>query len=259
LTNNGGEGHYIRFNSKREKKAFTTYSRKCYENYINFITTSDIIEKEKYKNHYRWYGDDELNILFDNNTNNNRQMELCLFYDATEYPEGNFHEYEIDSKNHWLIRIGHGGGKMGSNFKNSSKFNTWGVKRSSAVKGFEFLVKKGDILWFIPGDTNGYVLACAEYVDHKEIDEANMEKRYAELGWNINDSSSGWDVEIQYKNLTYTNKTETIVETIEAKTKYCTCIKGNSVNVRRYDRDNKEKCKIDLPRIYSDIVDNRSG
>ena len=160
---------------------------------------------------------------------------------------------EIDSKNHWLVRIGDGGAD--SNFKKAARFNTWGMKRASAVKGFEFLVKKGDILWFIPGGTDGYVLACAEYVSSRELDHATRHQRYAELGLIQDSNSSDWDVFIDYRNLTYTNPTtESVGNTPEDMTKYCTQIKGNSVNVRKY---NKETCEIDLPRLYSEIVDER--
>jgi hypothetical protein len=252
-----GHGHYIRFDSRKEKEAFTKYIWKKYQNYIQFMRTTNTTEKEKYMNKYRWYSHAELNALFDANANNERQRNLCLFYDAIEYPEGRFFENELDSKNHWLLRIGHGGGNIGSNFKNSSRFNVWGVKRppnGGDVTGFEFLVKRGDILWFIPGGTDGYVLACAEYVGHCEIDHTNRHQRYSQLGWNSNGGSSDWNVEIHYKDLKYTSKTETVDNTLESMSKYCTHIKGNSVNVRIYDRDNREKCRIELPRIYSEIV-----
>ena len=180
-------------------------------------------------------------------------MELCLFYDATEYNSrgATFHEYEIDSKNHWLVRIGNCGAD--SNFRRAARFNTWGMKRASAVKGFEFLVKKGDILWFIPGGTDGYVLAFAEYVCCRELDYATRHQRYTELGLIQNNISSNWDVFIDYKNLTYTNATESVGNTLEDRNRYCTQIKGNSVNVRKYNQE----CIIDLPRLYSERVDAR--
>ena len=254
VLDNFGEGwgeQYVRFDSRKEKESFIKYMLECYENYKNYTTTTDVQEKEKYENQYKYYSDDELTALFETNTNTERQMELCLFYDATECNRGGtFYMDEIDSKNHWLVRIGDGGAD--SNFRKAAKFNTWGMKRASAVKGFEFLVKKGDILWFIPGGTNGYVLAFAEYVCSRELDYATRHQRYTELGLIQNNISSNWDVFIDYKNLTYTNATESVGNTLEDRNRYSTQIKGNSVNVRKY---NQETCRIDLPKLYSEMVD----
>jgi hypothetical protein len=258
VLDNFGEGwgeQYVRFDSRKDKESFITYMFECYENYKKYTTTTDVQEKEKYENQYKYYCDDELSELFETNTNtsNQRQMELCLFYDATQCNRGGtFYMDEIDSKNHWLVRIGDCG--VDSNFKKAARFNTWGLKRASAVKGFEFLVKKGDILWFIPGGTGGYILACAEYVSSRELDYATRHQRYSELGLIQNNISSDWDVFIHYKNLTYTNTSESVGNTLEDRNRYSTQIKGNSVNVRKY---NKEKCKIDLPKLYSEIVDAR--
>ena len=249
----GGEGQqYMKFDYRKDKESFIKYMLECYENYKNYTTTTDVQEKEKYENQYKYYSDDELTALFETNTNTERQMELCLFYDATEYNSrgATFYMDEIDSKNHWLVRIGNCGAD--SNFRRAARFNTWGMKRASAVKGFEFLVKKGDILWFIPGGTNGYVLAFAEYVCSRELDYATRHQRYAELGLIQNNISSNWDVFIDYRNLTYTNATESVGNTLEDRNRYSTQIKGNSVNVRKY---NQETCRIDLPKLYSEMVD----
>ena len=263
VLDNFGEGwgeQYVRFDSRKEKESFIKYMFECYENYKKYTTTTDIQEKEKYENQYKYYYDDELSELLETNTNtdtnNQRQMELCLFYDATKCNRGGtFYMDEIDSKNHWLVRIGDCGAD--SNFKKAARFNTWGMKRASAVKGFELLVKKGDILWFIPGGTDGYVLACAEYVSSRELDYATRRQRYTELGLIQNNISSDWDVFIDYINLTYTNPTtKSVGNTLEDRNRCCTQIKGNSVNVRKYNKE-KEKCKIDLPKLYSEIVDAR--
>ena len=252
----GGEGQqYMKFDSRKDKESFIKYMLECYKNYKNYTTTTDVQEKEKYENQYKYYSDDELTALFETNTTTNteRQMEICLFYDATEYNSrgATFYIDEIDSKNHWLVRIGNCGAD--SNFRRAARFNTWGMKRASAVKGFEFLVKKGDILWFIPGGTNGYVLAFAEYVCSRELDYATRHQRYAELGLIQNNISSNWDVFIDYKNLTYTNATESVGNTLEDRNRYSTQIIGNAVNVRKY---NQETCRIDLPKLYSEMVDS---
>lgn len=242
LIKEGGEGHYIRFENKKEKELFSKYMWKCYLNYIKTVEMTNIIEIEKYKKDHTDYDTELDSLLIKNSFNNERCMELCLFYDATNSPHGEFSMYEIDSKNHWLIRIGDG-----INFKNSSEFNIWGVKRppnGGDVKGFENLVKTGDILWFILGNSNGLVLAFAEYIKHKEIDPSTRFKRYAELGWKNSNGSCNWNIEIEYKNLTYPTTTNLF-----------THIKGNSVNIRKYDRNNNEKCRIDLIQIYNDMVD----
>ena len=250
----GGEGQqYMKFDSRKDKESFIKYMFECYEKYKKYTTTTDVQEKEKYENQYKYFSDDELTALFETNTNTERQMELCLFYDATEYNSrgATFYMDEIDSKNHWLVRIGNCGAD--SNFRRAARFNTWGMKRASAVKGFEFLVKKGDILWFIPGGTNGYVLAFAEYVCSRELDYATRHQRYAELGLIQNNISSNWDVFIDYRNLTYTNATESVGNTLEDRNRYSTQIIGNAVNVRKY---NQETCRIDLPKLYSEMVDS---
>ena len=242
---------YVRFDSRKEKETFIRYMWECYLEYINFTTTMDIQGKENYKYRHTKYVDDELSELFETNANNARQMELCLFYDATECSPagGTFYMDEVESKNHWLVRIGDG--SIGSNFRRGARFNTWGLKRASAVIGFEFLVKKGDILWFIPGGTNGYVLAFAEYVNHTEIVHATRHQRYAEWGLIENNISHDWNVFINYRNLKYTNTTERVGNTLEDRNRFCTHIKGNSVSVRKY---NKDTCRIDLPQLYDEIL-----
>jgi hypothetical protein len=257
LINEGGDGQqYIRFDERKHKEAFIKYMLKCYEEYKKFSATTDIREQENYKNKYQYYSDEELTALFNSNLNTQRRMDLCLFYDAVDSNVGGtFYLDELDSKNHWLIRVGDV--SEGSNFRNSAEFNIWGMKRgvkTTAVIGFEYLVKKGDILWFIPGRSDGYALAFAEYVSHCEIPNEQRQQRYAELGWNNTDNSSDWNIEINYKNLTYTNETRQVGTTREDHVKYCTHIIGNSVMVRRYDRDDNEKCTINLPEIYKEVI-----
>jgi hypothetical protein len=254
LLNEGGDGQqYIRFNKRKQKEAFIKYMLKCYEKYTKFSATTNIREQEKYKKNYEYYSDEELTDLFNTNLNTQRRMDLCLLYDAVDNDVGvTFYLDEVDSKNHWLIRVGDV--SEGSNFKNSAEFNIWGMKRglkTTPVIGFEYLVKKGDILWFIPGSSDGYALAFAEYVSHQEIPEEQRQQRYAELGWNNTNNSSNWNIEISYNNLTYTNETREVGTTYEEYVKYCTHIIGNNVIVRRYG---EEKCAINLPEIYKEII-----
>jgi hypothetical protein len=254
LLNEGGDGQqYIKFDERKQKEAFIKYMLKCYDKYKKFSATTDMREQEEYKKNYEYYSDEELTALFNTNLNTQRRMDLCLLYDAVDNNVGvTFYLDEVDSKNHWLIRVGDT--REGSNFRNSAEFNIWGMKRglkTTPVIGFEYLVKKGDILWFIPGGSDGYALAFAEYVSHREIPEEQRQQRYAELGWNNTNNSSNWNIEISYNNLTYTNETREVGTTDEDRQTYCTHIVGNNVIVRRYD---EEKCAINLPEIYKEII-----
>jgi hypothetical protein len=135
---------------------------------------------------------------------------------------------EMDQKNHWLLRIGNG-----NNFKNSSKFNIWGVKQTTNTKSFEKLVKKGDVLWFIVSRNNGQAIAFAEYINHNARTKTDQE-----LGWETEPNSHNWTIEINYEHLT----------NVEDKNLY-TCIVGQNVNIRKYN----EKCKINLPQLFAQL------
>ena len=134
----------------------------------------------------------------------------------------------LDSKNHWLLRIGNG-----NNFKNSSRFNIWGVTQTTNSKSFEKLVKKGDVLWFIVSKKNGQAIAFAEYINHNE-----RTKTDEELGWELETNSRNWTIEINYEKLT----------NVEDKNLF-TCIVGQNVNIRKYN----EKCKINLPQLFAQL------
>ena len=134
----------------------------------------------------------------------------------------------LASKNHWLLRIGNG-----NNFKNSSRFNIWGVKQTTNSKSFEKLVKKGDVLWFIVSRNNGQAIAFAEYINHNERTKTDQE-----LGWESEPNSHNWTIEINYENLT----------NVEDKNLY-TCIVGQNVNIRKYN----DKCKINLPQLFAQL------
>jgi hypothetical protein len=218
--------NYIRFNSIHVKNHFINYIWKSYKDYNNFVNTKCIREKVLYKEKYTAFDND----IFDEEFNYNELLEFCLFIDASEYsfkhelPSIIFFD-KNDSKIHWLLRIGNS-----DNFKNSSKINIWGVKQTTSVKGFESLVQEGDILWFIVSKNNGQAIAFAEYVNHNE-----RTKTDEELGWKIENNSSNWTIEINYKNMTK----------VENKN-YFTYIIGQNVNIRQYNK----KCKINLPQIY---------
>jgi hypothetical protein len=208
------------------KQHFINYIWNSYNDYNNFVKTTKISEKVLYKEKYAAFDND----IFDEKFNYNKLLEWCLFIDASEYT----FKYDLpsiiffdknDSKTHWLLRIGNG-----DNFKNSSKFNIWGVQHTTSVKNFESLVQEGDILWFIVSKNNGQAVAFAEYVNHNE-----RTKTDEELGWKIENNSNNWTIEINYKNLS----------NVENKN-YFTHIIGQNVNIRQYNN----KCIINLPQIY---------
>jgi hypothetical protein len=218
--------NYIKFKSIKVKQHFINYIWKSYNDYNKFVKTTKIREKLLYKEKYAAFDND----LFDEAFKNNELLEWCLFIDASEYA----FKYDLpsiiffdknDSKTHWLLRIGNS-----NNFKNSSKFNIWGVQQTTSVKNFESLVQEGDILWFIVSKNNGQAVAFAEYVNHNE-----RTKTDEELGWKIENNSNNWTIEINYKNLT----------NVENKN-YFTHIIGQNVNIRQYNN----KCNINLPQIY---------
>lgn len=219
--------YYIRFNSTKNKQHFTNYIWNSYNDYNKFVNTTNIREKVLYKEKYEGFD-------FDEALNYTELLDWCLFIDACEYsfkhdlPKIIFLD-KNDLKSHWLLRIGNG-----NNFKNSSKFHTWGVKRTTNVKSFENFVQEGDVLWFIVSKNNGQALAFAEYINHNERTSTDEE-----LGWQIENNSSNWNIEINYKNLT----------NVEDKN-YFTCIIGQNVNIRKYNNN----CKINLPKIYEKII-----
>ncbi len=136
----------------------------------------------------------------------------------------------------WILRIGDG-----ENFKNSSKYNIWGVNsNNNNVKSFIKQIKKNDILCFVKSKSNGLIIAMATFNKFEkriigpiiDITQTNIE-----LGWSGNDSD--WDTEVHYTNL-YN------VELLELKTN----IQGPNI-VRRYTIYN---CVIDIPNEYTNIV-----
>lgn len=207
--------YYIRFSSIKEKEQFINYIWKSYEDYITYSNTI------QYKKKYMPYFDDQIGL----------NDKSYLFIDATEYIFSNKILFlDINhARNHWLLRIGNG-----NNFKNSSKFNIWGVKQTTNTKFFEKIAKPGDILWFIVSKNNGQSIGFAEYINHNERTKTNEE-----LGWEYDSNSNDWTIEINYKNL----------KNIEDGN-YCTFIVGQNVNIRLYN----DKCKINLPHLFEKIM-----
>jgi hypothetical protein len=86
----------------------------------------------------------------------------------------------------WQMFIGNG-----ANFKNTIKYNILRIQSGcNYVEFFLDNVKNGDVLWFVLSgvwnDTNGQVVGCAVYINHKSDIE----------------SSAHQDIEIHYSDLT---------------------------------------------------------
>lgn len=231
-----GYQHYVRFNTRKTKDKFIAHVWKCY----NDFNDKTLQEQIKYVEEELYWRDDE----FTPTMCPIRRMELCLFYETWEHvnydsvagcwwatiPAWAIFNDDLQSKNHWLIRA-----DDGYNLMNSVQHKTWGMKETNSTKGFDYLVKPGDILWFILSGNNGKVIAFAEYVSHN-----GRTKKNEEFGWEkpATNGNEEWNIEVNYTD--FTN-----VETDN----HFTHIKGQSVNIRMYNQE-KENCKIDLPCIY---------
>ena len=137
---------------------------------------------------------------------------------------------------HHLLRVGDS-----EHFKSSSVRGIWGIKSFIVCgKGFLKIVKPGDVLWFVKGDrSKGLLLAVATFVKVQERVLGPLIPLTAtneELGWTKTEGS--WDVEVHFKDLYNIEECELYSE-----------IKG-SATIRPYN----EKCKVDLPQEYSNIV-----
>ena len=228
--------HYVKFNSRKTKDKFIDHVW----NFYTYFNTKTLEEQIKYVEEELYWGDDD---EFTPTMCPIRRMELCLFYDTWDSPpvfmggSGIHHEWAIfedeqEAKNHWLIRA-----DDGHNLMNSVQHETWGMKETKSTKGFDYLVKPGDILWFILSGNNGKVIAFAEYVRHYN----GRTRTNEDFGWE-NPATNGneeWNIEVNYTN--FTN-----VETGN----HFTRIKGQSVNIRIYKGE--ENCNVNLPRIYED-------
>jgi hypothetical protein len=146
-------------------------------------------------------------------------------------------KYDLEGgPTHWLIRIGDG-----IHFKSSSKKSIWGMSTTNNTNVQSFLkkAKKGDLLWFIIGGSNGRVLAMSEYISNNKRELGPLialTYTNEELGWT--ESDGDWDYEVHYTNMY-------IVEKLDLQTE----IKA-ATTVRKYN----DKCKVDLPEEYKNIV-----
>lgn len=134
----------------------------------------------------------------------------------------------------WLVRAGDG-----ENLKRSCKHRIWGIKTiNSSGKYFIQNVKPGDRLWFVKNKSDGKLLGVATYCSHNRREFGpliDISLTNNELGWR-----GDWkiDIEIYYTDFYGLNGCELL-----------THIKG-AATVRKYN----EKCKVNLPVEYSNIV-----
>ena len=144
-----------------------------------------------------------------------------------------------NNNNDWLLRVGDG-----ENFKNSSKYNIWGINTTTSPFGKHFVnnVKPGDRLWFIKGNSNGKAIAVATFVSHnlRELGPLiNFTMTNEELGWTNNGPRWTSNVEVHYTDLYGLNDCELL-----------THIKG-AASIRKYD---KKTCSVNLAVEYSYII-----
>ena len=227
--------HYVKFNSRKTKDKFIFHVWSFY----TYFKAKTLEEQIKYVEEELHWADDEFTptmcpVL---------RMELCMFYNTWDSPpvfmggSGIRHDWVIsedeqDAKNHWLIRA-----DDGYNLMNSVPHKTWGMKETKSTMGFDYIVKSGDILWFIMSGNSGKIIAFAEYVAHHH----GRTRTNEEYGWEkpATNGNAEWNIEVNYTN--FTN-----VETDN----HFTHIKGQSVNIRIYKGN--ENCKVDLPRLYAE-------
>jgi hypothetical protein len=136
---------------------------------------------------------------------------------------------------HFLLRIGDG-----NHFNSSSVKSIWGINSVYPwSKMFISSVQEGDLMWFVTGKSRGKIVAVATYKSmNKRIvgPLISLTHTNVELGWTETDGA--WDTEIHYKDLY--NLTES---------KLYSEIKSPLV-IRKYS----DKCKVDLPAEYPNIV-----
>ena len=138
--------------------------------------------------------------------------------------------------NYILMRIGDG-----KHFISSSKEFTWGINSKVACsKWFISNAKEGDILAFVKGGGKGPIIAVATFIETKKRiigPLISITKTNEELGWTETEGS--WDTEIKYKNL-YNVSLCGLYSEIKSP-----------LGIRLF---NTEKCKVDLPTAYENIV-----
>lgn len=137
---------------------------------------------------------------------------------------------------HWLVRIG----EDTTSFVNSSSKSTWGCDSSSPhAKHFLRTAKTGDRIWFVKSKSHGLLIAVATFTGTRKRDIGPLISFTAtneDLGWTRESEPS--DTEIHYKDL-YNVSSCNLLSHIKSP-----------ITFRVYD----EKCKVNLPQEYNNIV-----
>jgi hypothetical protein len=138
-------------------------------------------------------------------------------------------------RNHYLLRIGDG-----THFNRSSIKSIWGIRSENPnCKWFLSNAKRGDILWFVTGNSKGKIVAVATltHTQKRELGPLlSLTYTNEELGWTETDG--GWDTEIHYMDLYNLSNCDLYSHIQSPKT------------IRAYN----EKCKVCLPEEYPYIV-----
>jgi hypothetical protein len=137
----------------------------------------------------------------------------------------------------WILRVGDG-----KNFKNSSKYFTWGINSSvSCSKCFMKTVKKCDRLWFVTSKSNGKAVGVSTYISHNKREFGSLidiTRTSEELGWSGEGHVWKSDVEIHYTELYELYECQLFTHIIGAAT------------IRKYN----DKCRVNLTLEYLSIV-----
>ena len=109
----------------------------------------------------------------------------------------------LSPANVWVIRVGDG-----VNFKNSTQYCIWGLKKRwiGCVNKF----KVGDLLCFATSKkSGGCIIGIGEFVKSYNREEEPLikinTKTNEELGWIGRDANEDWDIQVKYKNLVNTS------------------------------------------------------
>ena len=128
---------------------------------------------------------------------------------------------------HKIVRVNNG-----VNFWNSSKHHIWGTNGTAGTNN----VNTDTILWFVTNDGNGHIIAVATFVSINPRNANTMSNE--QLGWSTDEGNGNWNYEIHYKDLYDITHLDLYSN-----------IKGQC-RIREYS----EKCAVNLPKIYPNIV-----
>jgi hypothetical protein len=133
----------------------------------------------------------------------------------------------------WIARVADG-----ENWNNSSRYKIWGIDSTTNIgKHFIKFAKINDKMWFITNDSHGKIIGVATIISHNERKSGPLVNTMSneDLGWETNKNI---DTEIHYSDLYRLDKCELFTDV------------KNQSSIMKYN----EKCKVNLPVEYSNIV-----